>query len=916
MKSLKRTPFISFFVTAVVMTFLFFILGFFSFTGSSVSTGKNYQQYLPFIQSFLRVLKGEESLWYSFSIYAGSPTIYTYLYTAFSPFNLLYLIPGISMITMANIIIILKISLAAAAFSFFSEKCIKPQSPITLFFSLCWALSSWFQVSLNNYSWFDAMYILPLLMAFTTDTIALNEYEGEKDFAYRKKDRTTLLLFTLCLTYLFITNFYMGFIISVFILVVYLIRSIIYIANTKTLKRIPVMLIRILLPCLLALGCCGLFFIPAYLFIKEHGGAFDTSLPELTTTIPDIISALFINSTGNSFNQVPALYCGLPVLLLLPFYFTDRNISKDKKIGVSAVLIIYICAMISPHLNMVLQIIRPQGVNSTFDFAPCVVFILIIIAEQVLLTNENTRELPFKTFRIYIAILIISYAFTALLQSMTGLNAATENGLILNSAFLLLWLLWIHLYTGQRFSSKALLYISFTLLIAELSINSFSSISSFAGSGSDPSLRISSSEFDNRYNKLNAAISTVKAADPSLYRMKLNGGSNYNEASLLGVNTLSSYGISDDEKVRLTFSTLGIPNSSHRTFDTGTQKFTDMLFSVKYTLTPDENGDYILNENPEALPFAFMVSPSMSAYMPEDDPFETDIALLQRMTDEDYILYSDVPEDRIKNAAFSEEIISSGGLVAYKRVTNQVNNPFVTYYINDADDNTYAWFNAEDGYGPSPELIAGFSGLNIPHKLNHNAVSSGLSEFPYEILDNTVGEGNFRSWTIDFTGVSSEQLLNTICFKQADPKELTRAYSNLSSHPMTITSSAPGRIEGTVTQDDEHMILFTTIPYDKGWTAYVDENKAHVIVTMDGDFVGLVVATNGEHKIKFVYETPGKLKGTVTTIVSFLIWSVLLLSRPDEKAEAKKKLKKEQKEKAAKENNTANNSADNKKETK
>ena len=75
-----------------------------------------------------------------------------------------------------------------------------------------------------------------------------------------------LLLFTLCLVYLFITNFYMGFIISVFILVVYLIRSIIYIANTRNLKRIPVMVLRILLPCLLALGCCGLFFIPAYLF--------------------------------------------------------------------------------------------------------------------------------------------------------------------------------------------------------------------------------------------------------------------------------------------------------------------------------------------------------------------------------------------------------------------------------------------------------------------------------------------------------------------------------------------------------------------------------------------------------------------------------------------------------------------------
>ena len=643
------------------------------------------------------------------------------------------------------------------------------------------------------------------------------------------------------------------------------------------------------------------FFIPAYLFIKEHGGAFDTALPELTTTIPDIISALFINSTGNSSNQVPALYCGLPILLLLPFYFTDKNITKDKKIGVSTTLTLYVCAMISPHLNMVLQILRPQGVNSTYDFAPCVVFLLIIMAERALITRHTTGELPGKSFRIYTAVLIIFYAFTALLQSMTGINAATEDGLILNTAFLLIWLLWIHLYAMQKLSSKALLYLTFIVLISELTVNSCNAISSFAGSKSDSALRITSSDFNNRYNKLNEATSTIKIADPSLYRIKINGDDNYNEAALLGINTLSSYGINDDEKVRFTFSTMGIPNSPQRTFDTGTQKFTDMLFSIKYTLTPDENGDYRLTENAEALPFAFLVSPSMSAYLPEADPFETEIALLGRMTDEDYKLYSDIPSDRIKNAAFSEEIIPSGGLVAYKRVTNQVNNPFVTYYVDNADDNTFAWFNTENSYGPSPELIAEFSGLNISHKLNHNVVTSGLSEFPYKILDTTAGEGNFRSWTIDFTGISSEQLLNMIRFKQADPNELSRAYTNLSTHPMTITSYTPGRIEGTVTQDDEHMILFTSIPYDKGWTAYVDENKAHIIVTMDGDFVGLVVATNGEHKITFVYEPTGKLKGTITTIVSFLIWSILLLSRPDEKAEEKKRLKKEKKEKVAKE---------------
>ena len=902
----KRTPFISFLMTAIVMIFLFFILGFFSFSGSSISFGDNYQQYLPFIQSFLRVLKGEESLWYSFSLYAGSGTIYTYLYTAFSPFNLLYLIPGISMITMANMIIIIKISLASATFAYFSEKYIKTEQHLTLFFSLAWALSSCFQMSINNYSWYDAFYTLPMLMGFIIDSLALNEYGGDKDFAYRKKSRETLLFLTLCLTYLFITNFYMGYIISVFIILSYITRTVIYIITTKDTKHIPVILIRILLPFMLALGCCSIFFLPAYLFIKEHGGLFDNLLPALATTIPDIISALFINSSGNSAGQIPALYCGLPVLLLIPFYYKCKNIPSSDKIGISAILIFYSCAMISPHLNMILQAVRPYGINSTFDFSPCIVFILLIIAEQTVLSYQNTYDLPLKSLRLYVAVLIIFYAFTALLQSMTGINATTENSLILNSVFLLLWLLWLYLYTKQKCSVRVLMSLSFVFLLSELSINAFNSLSSFAGSTSDSPQRITASAFDVRYNKLNAALSAIKTADPSLYRIKLNGGNNYNEAAMHGINTLSSYGISDEEKVRYTFSTLGIPNSPLRIYDTGTQTFTDMLFSVKYTLTPGENGEYKLTQNKEALPFAFTVSPSMSAYMPKDDPFETEMSLLSSMTDDDYILYTDVPTEMIKNAAFSEEIIPSGDLVAFKRITNQVNNPFVTYYISDADDNTLAWFEAEDSYIATPELLANYSGLDIPHMLSHNAVTSGLSEFPYDILDKTAGDGNFRSWTLDFTGADSENLLHTISFKQFDPQELSRAFADLSSHQMEITLCAPDRIEGIVHSDDEHMILFTTIPYDKGWTAYVDDNKAHVIVTMDGDFVGLVLATEGEHKITFVYEPQGKLQGTVITIVSFLVWAVLLLTRPDKKFEEKKKLKKSTKnihEESPKENN-------------
>ena len=84
--------------------------------------GDLFIQYIPFIKMFLRALKGQESFWYSFSLFAGSPMAATYMHCCMSPFNLLYLIPGISMVTMSLVISILKAGCAAASFAYFAGR--------------------------------------------------------------------------------------------------------------------------------------------------------------------------------------------------------------------------------------------------------------------------------------------------------------------------------------------------------------------------------------------------------------------------------------------------------------------------------------------------------------------------------------------------------------------------------------------------------------------------------------------------------------------------------------------------------------------------------------------------------------------------------------------------------------------------
>ena len=98
-----------------VSAFLLFLAfyGVLGFGNNTIFRGDLYVQYVDFIELFLRVLKGKEDFWYTFSQYYGSPSILTYAYYAFSPLNLLYLLDFISIPAMTIIIITIKIGTSA-----------------------------------------------------------------------------------------------------------------------------------------------------------------------------------------------------------------------------------------------------------------------------------------------------------------------------------------------------------------------------------------------------------------------------------------------------------------------------------------------------------------------------------------------------------------------------------------------------------------------------------------------------------------------------------------------------------------------------------------------------------------------------------------------------------------------------------
>ena len=81
-------------------------------------------------------------------------------------------------------------------------------------------------------------------------------------------------------------------------------------------------------------------------------------------------------------------------------------------------------------------------------------------------------------------------------------------------------------------------------------------------------------------------------------------------------------------------------------------------------------------------------------------------------------------------------------------------------------------------------------------------------------------------------------------------------------------------IRGTISADKNKLLVFS-IPYQNGWTAWVDGKKADLIKT-NIMYTGLEISS-GEHEIELHYEMPGVKYGILVTLVSAGIFVLVVI---------------------------------------
>jgi uncharacterized membrane protein YfhO len=94
-------------------------------------------------------------------------------------------------------------------------------------------------------------------------------------------------------------------------------------------------------------------------------------------------------------------------------------------------------------------------------------------------------------------------------------------------------------------------------------------------------------------------------------------------------------------------------------------------------------------------------------------------------------------------------------------------------------------------------------------------------------------------------------------------------YNKLSMNMLDVDSYEDGYVHGTITMP-EGETMFTSIPYDEGWSITVDGEKADYY-TVCGAFIGLDMEP-GEHEIEMIYTPRGLYLGIIIAVAGWVLF--------------------------------------------
>lgn len=836
--------YISFFIVAVFMIAVCVSEGIVPFGNNSLTIVDSVHQYLPFLSELRNKLLNEGSLFYTWNIAMGSNFVSLSAYYLNSPFNyLLLLFDKEHLILGINFILILKVCLSSTTMAYYLAKKEgnNKKDAYIIAIAVSYALSNYVVGYCWNLMWMDCILMFPLLML---------------GFERLMRDRDPKL-YTLALFYCLYCNYYIGFMICIFLVLWF------FVHNHGGIKKFFTDGIRFAAFSLIGGGLAMFSLIPAYFGIMATAAG-EMKLPKWKWygDIFDILKQqLFLTETitNQTFDGGANLYCGVFAIFAFFLYIFHINKKSFEKVKKILLLILLLASCNNELLNYIWHGFHNQyGIPNRFTFL--YVFILLDIGYEVLCEVKKTSAYEVVFAAVWSCVFII----LCWVQTSTVSIYAVACSVILAS----LYGMWTILRTKKKMNNKIFAWVFTFVCCIEIIVNATFGF-----------LENGYAKLDGKYDTTQAVaeaygeIKNIASEETAgFYRVELMDSTVLDEVTwhnLPSVGTFCSTVLGD---MVTTMGRLGFYTGANEFLYMGYTPFTNSIFNVRYLMERDgdyNNYDYNyigevdgigIYENPYPLSIGFCVSEKVLNWDRDSWRYEN----AQENLSFSMVGYSNF-FDTVKPDLIVE---SNEGKLLLTR--NRVE--FTPYASGSAGFTTSFYVDEAGDY----YLNARGSGLT---KIRFYVNGEELTYDRYQSQIFHMGELEKNDYvTVEYYYNSVEKDKNynvTLTASIFDETEYQVVYNLLDDNMLDVSESDDGYIRGEV-DVLPGQVLFTSIPYDEGWSVKVDGQETEY-KKVCGSFIA-VPLEEGHHTVEMVYMPKGLMTGILISVISCILFTCAVIS--------------------------------------
>ena len=795
--------------------------------------------YASFGKLFWSSLLSGKGIDYTFYVSLGTPGIPLYTTYCLSPFNLLYVLIGNAELA-SVILVFLKLSLAAFMFQRFLRNSFRENGWSTVAFAVAYAMNAYCIIFYFNITFLDGVYMLPLIIELVLRFV--KEQKGAK--------------LVLAYAYLFVVQFYEGYIIGFFSLLIFVL-AMVYVYGRKWKSYVTASLRFIsVVVCAALMG--AVFLLPTGIYLMNNRDETPVSW-ELTANLSDIYGNLFLGRYQDLSSPYPYLYCGILVLFLIPLFFSNKKIERRIKVlAVVPILYLLICSLWIPGYQFMHCFDKPDGFGFRFAYFFPFVFLTLAFYQW-----KKIEQVHLWSIICLALINMIYYAWVC----MSGTSET-----IFNLLFLIIWSVLLVI----RGKGKNVSWINVALAVVlwiELVIN-----------GSMTNVQTNRSMWEQRevyqaFQQVNQqAVDEIKAEDNGVYRVRQLNPYDYNDCAWNEYMGMTYFSSVMNKTLRSTLSHMGYYTSMRLGSDSGGSDVTRMLLGEKYTLDVnnmdgEEASPWYRHE--ETLSLVYMVSEKvLDVSLESDNAFENQNQLISGMTGQPMNVF--LPYDgEIEVSKENLTVYWDGEGFGIEPAEGAQEGYLKFQLMKEAPLPVYGYFSQEEAlYDQKSFYISTYDQqfrVAFPMRLSSSEI----------IKLHRDSEGKYAI-VISF---DEEHKMNNF-YKQDyfycyDAAIASRVYEQLKDHQMDITKMNGDDISASIDVEEDKTILFTSIPYDPGWHIIVDGEEIQPIAVVDSTFLAAQL-TPGHHELHFYYQDPVVIAGgwiSVTTLSLYLLVCICIRLR-------------------------------------